>query len=292
MALPGVPGGLTFRRGASSGRYPYFESLQADPRCIAAYSLRSQDELLRYRHGSGRPPDVNYDPVVDAARVVIKAGQVSLDNDVVLPIPEHAPQSLFATWDLWMAKEFAIELTGIGNYKHFNFLSRDRIWVEPKADWDSPRRNGQLAEVYARYYGSKSFGEWGPNITHNNPVKPYNSWAMRAETWMRYAFLFAPTTTVAMIKYTDGTVHEHTWWAFSWWAMHAGDGGFHQIYDRALVVPNYPNATGWHKLLVEYNTSTANPSPTLTERHSLIRNFAFLRGVTDPLPLLEPLRAA
>jgi hypothetical protein len=287
MPLPAKPALLVDPPETGTGHYPYFDRLSARPDCLASYSLRDQEQLLEYRHGPGRPPDVNYDPTVDAARIIIKADQVSLDNGVILPIPEHAPGSLFATWDVWMAKEFAYELTGIGNYKHFNFLSPDRIWTEPKADWDSPRRNGQLAEVYARYYGSKNLGQWGPNVTHNNPITPYNSWAMRAETWIRYWFFFEPTTLPARITYRDGTVHDHTWWAFSWWAHHQGETSRHRIYDRVLIVPNYPAATGWHKLNIEYNTSTTRPSPTLPERHSLIRNVVFLKGVTDPATVME-----
>lgn len=302
MAGPGSPDPVTFRPGLPVGSYPYFAALSQHPNLLAAYSLRDHAQLLKYRQGPGKPPDVTYLPEQDTdprrqdgAKIVTPKGLVSLGNNVILPIPEHAPKSLFAVFEFWMGAEYAYELTGIGNYKHFNFQSRSRIWTEIKADFNEVAgRPGELAAVELRYYGSKSNGEWGANVTHNNPVLPQlNTWTMRPETWTRYFVLFHPRPDLPATVTDDGQSYTGHWWEFSQWACDVGRP-ITQIHDKKLIVPNYPapsNATGWHELNIEYNTSSKGKGAETPARVSYMRNVVFLKGITDVTPLLVEIEA-
>lgn len=275
-----------------SGRHAYFDQLAARPDCLASYHLRTQEQLEEYRQAASRPPDVNYDPIMDAAKAVTPAGKTSLGNCVFLPIPDHAPQSLFATWDVWMAKEYAFSLTGIGNYKQFNFCSPARVWNEIKSDFNEADATmpGKLAAIECRYYGSKSNGEWGPNLERNHPMSPkIGHFGTVAEVWARYFVLFTPRpdlpATVAGL--TEGTTITSHWWEFSLWMADVTREAVH-LLDRLLVVPNLPQgATGWHKFFIEYNTSSHGLGDAIPERVSYLRNAVFLQGITDPTPLLQ-----
>ena len=282
------------------GQYPYFGKLSRRPDCLSSHSMRDDAELATYAQSRVRPRDVTYQPEADqdsrrqdAAKIQIPKGQVSLPNNVLYPIPTHAPASLFATWDFWMGSEFAFPNTQIGNYKHYNFYSLDRIWTEPKLYFSeaSEQHPGALAVSKTRYYGRQDGGEWGSNVTHNNPITPLDGlFLLKPETWTRYWFLFAPTGEPATITYSDGSIHQHEWWAYSFWANDVTSPTVTQIYDGKRIVPNYERgATGWHRLNVEYNTSGKGLGEQTPARTSYMRNVVFLKGITDPSSLLEPI---
>lgn len=275
------------------GKYPYFDALAIHPNRLASYSLRDQAQLLKYMdqpNPAVKPWDVTYDPThdpdprrQDAAKILIPVGKVSLPNNVRLPIPTHAPDSLFATWDAWYGNEFAFAVTGIGNYKTFQFASKERIWTEIKSDWDEAKPP-YVAMAEVRYYGSKSNGEWGPNVTKNHPLSPYTPFGVLPETWTRYWAYFRPTGEMTTVADVATPVQ---WWAFSLW-MADPDRDPVRLVDERYIVPNYPTgATGWHKFWLEYNTSTSRPADPLPARVSYVRNVAMLKGLApDAIPAL------
>src|SRR5262245_17163659 len=95
---------------AEGDPHAYFEALTKRPDLWKAYSLRSQDELMRYRQKTKEPMMVTYDPAndsyplrQDAAKVVITG--TSLQNQVHLPIGVTGG-SVLLTWDAWWGKEY------------------------------------------------------------------------------------------------------------------------------------------------------------------------------------------
>jgi hypothetical protein len=261
-------------------QHAYFDQLSLRSDCMVAYSLRDAAQLFQYAQSTSKPQDVTYDPASDpdprrqdAAKILIKENQVSLGNNIFLPIPPVGTDSLFVTWDSWMGKEFAYENTGIGNYKHFQLTSPLRTWTEIKADFNEAEKyKPAIAMVESRFYGEKKNGEAGPNVVTENPLTPQaNKFGIMAETWTRYWVFLNPA----------GEWHE-----FSLWAADASRGPV-QILDRLQIKPNYElGATGWEKFWLEYNTSS-HGLDSFGPRVAYARNVVMLRGVSNPLPLLQ-----
>jgi hypothetical protein len=267
---------------ADTATHAYFDMLSAMPECMVAYNLRNMDQLLAFMDSTTTKAwDVTYNPAADpdprrqdAAKVLIPAGKVSLPNNVRLPIPPVALQSLFVTWDSWMGREFAFSQTGIANYKHFQFTSPLRIWTEVKADFNQAVKvPGAVAMVEVRAYGSKENGQLGPNVTNNHPLSPMaGEFAVMPEVWTRYWAYFKLV----------GEWHE-----FSLWMADENRNPV-LVLNRLQIKPNYADgAIGWEKFWLEYNTSTANPIEPLGPRVAYVRNVVMMKGVTDPLKLLQ-----
>ena len=266
---------------ADTGAHAYFDMLSTLPECMVAYSLRSQEQLNAFMDATtSRPIDVTYNPTADpdprrqdAAKVLIPAGKVSLPNNVRLPIPPVGNESLFVTWDSWMGREFAHAQTGIANYKHFQFTSPLRMWTEIKSDFNEAEKiPGALAVVEVRAYGEAADGELGPNVTNPHPLSPMSgSFATRPERWTRYWAYF-------------NLVGE--WHEFSLWVADE-DRDPVQILDRRQIKPNFlAGATGWQKFWLEYNTSD-HGIEGIGPRVAYIRNVAMLKGVREPVRLLQ-----
>jgi hypothetical protein len=253
----------------------YFDDLSVRSDCMVAYSLRDMNQLLAFMDQSNpsiKPWDITYDPThdpdprrQDAAKVVIPANEPSLPNNVRLPIPDVGSGSLFVTWDSWMGREFAYASTGIGNYKHFQFTSPDRIWTEVKSDFNLAVP-GSVAMVQVRAYAQMGSGLLGPNVTNEQPLSPMASeFAVLPEKWTRYWAYFNPVGE---------------WYEFSLWLADASRGPV-LVLDRRQIKPNYPlGATGWQSFWLEYNTSAHGWDTGFPARVGYARNVVMLRGVT------------
>ena len=255
----------------------YFDTLSVRGDCMVAYSLRDMNQLLAFMdqaNPSIKPWDVTYDPThdpdprrQDAAKVVVPADVVSLPNNVRLPVPDVGTDSLFVTWDSWMGSEFAYQYTGIGNYKHFQFTSPDRIWTEVKSDFDQAVKDapGAVAMVMVRSYAQMGGGLLGPNVTDVQPLSPQvGQFPIMAEKWTRYWAFFNPVGG---------------WYEFSLWLADASRGPV-LVLDRLQIKPNYPaGATGWQSFWLEYNTSDHGLATGFPARVGYARNVVMLRGV-------------
>jgi hypothetical protein len=95
---------------------------------------------------------------------------------------------------------------------------------------------------------------------------------IRAETWTRYWAFFNKV----------GEWHE-----FSVWVADATRGPV-LINDRLQIKPNTPaGASGWNKFWLEFNSSSHGKSGGWPARVAYVRNVVMLRGVTNPVPLLQ-----
>jgi hypothetical protein len=257
--------------------HPYFDGLAGRGDCVAAYSLRNMDQILAYTDATHKKLDVTYDPEndpdprrQDAAKVVVPPNIPSLPNNVRVPIPMVGEDTLFVTWDAWMGKEFSHTITGVGNYKHFQFASpRDRIWTEVKSDFNKSSPPA-LAMVEVRLYGQPEDGMIGPNVTNRHPASPMNAqFAIMPETWTRYWVYFKKV----------GEWHE-----FSLWLADASRGPV-LINDRLQIKP-HPASAGWASFWLEYNSSSFGKAEGYPARTSYVRNIVMLKGVTQPTTLM------
>jgi hypothetical protein len=262
-----------------AGPHDYFDMLSARADCMVAYSLRDPAQLVEYARARYQPLDVTYDPLndpdprrQDAAKIVVPAGKASLPNQVRLPIPSVGSDSLLVTWDVWWGKEFAADYTGISHYKAFQLASpANLIWTELQSDFNRALKfKPAVAMTEVRAYGEQSQGELGPNVTNDNPLSPMlNQFPIMPEKWTRYWVFINP----------NGEWHEFSYW------MADEDRGPVLINDRLQMKPN-PNADGWEKLWIEFNTSD-HPWDGVGARVAYIRNVAMLRGAPYPSALLE-----
>jgi hypothetical protein len=266
---------------AAADIHTYFTTLSLRSDCLAAYSLRNNNQVLAYMDHH-RWIDVSYDPGgdpdprrQDAAKIVVPAGSVSLPNNVRVPIPPVGSESLFVTWDAWMGAEFAYAKTGIGHYKHFQLASGEgtgRIWTEIKSTFSGRDHKAPagLADVEVRLYGQPEEGLIGPNVTNVHPASPMvGQFAVQPETWTRYWALLNPV----------GEWHE-----FSVWVADTGRNPV-QIIDRLQIKPVRTSGR-WVSFWLEYNSSS-NLHEKQQARVSYARNIVMLRGVTNVQGLLQ-----
>ena len=273
----------------ASGNHAYFDRLSQRSNCMVAYSLRNMDQLLAYMDQANpaiKPWDVTYtypndpDPrQQDAAKHVIPADQVSLPNNVRLPIPPYGSDSLLVTWESWLGAEFSYANTQIGRYKHFQFASpAGRIWTEVRSVFQDAGP-GEVAKLDMRSYGDLG-AELGANVTHDNNLRPQlNTFGILPETWTRYWAFFKPVG--------------FPWYEFSLWIADPTKGPV-LAFDRLLITPNLPGGGGgagssdrWESFWLEYNTSSNQLPPGRGPLVAYARNVVMLRGVSDVAGLLE-----
>jgi hypothetical protein len=273
--------------------HAYFVRLASRSDCLRAYSLRQAWQLATRANGgysavNSRSPAVSYDPQndsdprrQDAAKIVIHPSGNNLTNQVRLPIPPHAPASLFVVWDVWFGDEWLYKVHGISDQKTWQFASPfDRIHTEVRMRYSmaANRAPGNVAIIDGRYYPDGGSGV-GPNITAYNTLAPrVGTFAVRPETWTR---LFAYFKTPA-----SGEM----WWQYSLWAADPQTDPV-QIYERLQIRPGRGSETGsWESFWLEYNTSVGVAGSNRPNRPPLVayaRNVVMLQGVTDVTPLLQ-----
>ena len=268
-----------------SGPHDYYNMMASRSDCWRAYSLRDPKQLDipnngGYAHSNSRPLVVTYDPAndpdprrQDAAKIVIGTGSNSLTNQIRVPIPKHAPDSLFVTWDAWFGAEFKVGTSGIPDYKTFQFGS-------PFHDIHMVIRNrfgmstNTAGLIDGRLYPEGGYSQ-GPNVTFADTLTPrVGTFHVQPEKWTRYwAYFKAPAS---------GSI----WYEYSLWAADATTGPV-LIYDRMQVRPS-PQSTSasWEAFWLEYNTSTATVKAGRPPLVAYARNIVVLKGVTNPTSLL------
>jgi hypothetical protein len=263
-----------------SSTHSYYTMLASRSDCARAYSLRDPAQLATRANGgfsvkNSVAPAVTYDPAVDAAKVVINAGSANLSNQVRLPIPAHAPQSLFVTWDARFGPEWING--GIQDQKTWQLASpADTIALEIRNRYaqGNNQNPGSVALIDGRLYPEGGYTV-GPNITAHGTLAPQvGKFYIQPDRWTRwYAFLKPPS---------GGSV----WWEYSLWAADAQTGVV-QIFDKLQLRPN-PNSTtgGWESFWLEFNTSSNTRAGTTFDLVAYVRNVVMLKGVSDPTSLL------
>ena len=273
--------------------HAYYVQLASRPDCLQAYSLRNPQQLATRENGgysalNSRPPAVSYDPQndsdprrQDAAKIVIYPTSNNLQNQVRLPIPTHAPDSLFVVWDVWFGEEWLYNFHGIADQKTWQFgspLNRIHTEVRMRYAMASNRAPGNVAIIDGRQYPAGRYSI-GPNITEYNTLAPRDgTFAVKPETWTRlFAYFKAPGSG-------------EMWWQYSLWAADAETGPV-LIYDRLQIRPSPKSETAsWEDFWLEYNTSTNLARSNRPDRPPLIayaRNVVMLKGVADVTPLLR-----
>jgi hypothetical protein len=252
--------------------------LASRPDCLRAYSLRQAWQLATRANGgysvSARTPKVTYDPHndldprrQDAAKIVIPTFSNNLQSQVRLPIPPHAPESLFVVWDVWFGAEFRYDISGIPGEKAWQFGSPfDRIHTEVGIHF----AKGFL--IIGRQYGYA-----GPNVTKTGILEPrVGTFAVKPETWTRlYAYFKAPAPG-------------DTWWQYSLWGADAKTGPV-LIFDGLQIRPK-SQTQHWESFWLEHNSSTPVARSDRPNRPPLVayaRNVVMLKGIKDVTPLLE-----
>jgi hypothetical protein len=273
----------------STGIHDYYVQLASRPDCVAAYSLRDQNQVAEYRGSKAKPAAVTYvwpnDPDPrrqDAAKIVIPDGNDSLPTQVWLPLNHAVRTPLLATWDVWFGKEWHFDHAGIATYKTWQFGSPgSTINTEVRSRFGLAKGNPNVvAYTDIRKYG-ESKGGVGPNIVpgpelggHNygsQAVGPMsNEFGIAPERWARFWLLLVP----------DGD-----WYRLSLWGADTERDAV-QIYSGLQVKPNIKLETGgtasmdgtWGIFRLEYNTSANAWWEGRGPLTAYFRNFVVLRA--------------
>lgn len=346
----------------SSDRNGYYSALTQRGDFWKGYSLRDQAQLLQPRLGgfaaaNSYPLDINYDPAVDAAKVVVPpfsnptniklAADVSADatqipltdsssaengivvkidaeilmvtakagtgaqtvltvtrgaygttpalhavgaavarggnsiaNTVNLPMQTENGHRYLTTWDAWFSPDLRMPLSGLKNWKTFQFLGRKSvggstgIWFEVRTRFDGgsapmqlPLSDTMIGAVDVRGYSTPA----GPNVTSQEPITPrLATFAVRPATWTRYWMLLEQRTS------------DPDWDLVSLWVADESTDAV-QILDRRQV-----QAYGLvSHFMLEFNTSTTTLKEGRGDLVTYVRNVAMLRDVADVPPLFQ-----
>jgi hypothetical protein len=257
-----------------SGPHAYYWALASRGDCLAAYSMRSQDQIEEYRSGRSKPSNMNYnfaadtDPrKQDAAKIVIPADKVSLGTAPILPMPD-SQKGWLVTWDAWFGKEFAFSNTGLGQYKAFQLASASRIWTEIRTSFQAAENEkfghlGFVAMTDVRYYGSNPDLYWGPNVTENQPLSPQaNIFGIKAETWTRYWAQLHPAA--------------NGFFEFSLWMADEGRNAT-CVIDRLLIKPTETGT--WNQFWLEYDTSSPFQERKVGPLVGYVRNVVVMQSL-------------
>jgi outer membrane biosynthesis protein TonB len=266
----------------SGTTHTYFNALSARAEKVAAYSLRNPAQLQTYANGgyafcNSCPLDVTYNPSADpdprrqdAAKVVVPATNVSLRNQVRVPIPAGTG-SLIVTWDAWFGREFDYSNTQIMNYKNFQLSSAGSIWTEIRSRFSMANNTPYVSMVDVRTYGQGTYGLTGSNITLATPLSPQlTTFGVQPEIWTRYWVELKPAA--------------NGFFEFSLWMADETHDPV-MLHDHLLIKPKV--ASGWDRFWLEYNTSSSTIPPTRGALTSYVRNIIMLRNVSNPATILQ-----
>jgi hypothetical protein len=252
----------------------YFNALIKRSDYWKGWSLRDQAQLDLYKASRSSPPDVTYDYAndpdprkQDAAKVLIPANVNSLPNYLVLPFESEEGNKYLTTWDAWYGCESRTAISGLGNWKTFQWTyprsvgGRDTIWAEVQTRFDQAT-GGNLANVRMRQYSSTGY----------DIVPTSTDFQLKCETWTRYwALMDVP-------PYGSGDV------LLTLWVADVNRDAV-KIYDRFPWKRDVPGRI--EKFWLEFNTSTDYVVPTRGPITNYVRNIVVLRNPTDPTALLQ-----
>jgi hypothetical protein len=262
--------------------HAYFKALVARSDHWKSFSLRDSAQIELYRQSRSLPAAVTYDYAndpdprrQDAAKVVIPATTNSLPTQVWLPFGSEDGHSYLTTWDVWYGRETAAALTGLANWKTFQFDfprtagGRPTIWAEVQTRFDQAGSSSDLAAVRMRQYATSTLS----GVTQLDPVSPVaGTFMLKPEVWTRY------WTLIEMPAFGTGDVRITLW-------MADVNRGPVKVLDR---VPWKRDVSGKiEKFWIEFNTSTDEVAPGRGALVNYVRNVAMLRDVADPTTLLQ-----
>jgi hypothetical protein len=263
---------------AGEDPHAYFNALVARPDHWKSFSLRSQEQLMKYRAADSKPPSVTYDLAndsypyrQDAAKVLIPAydplvlvGGNSISNQVWLPMGTQNGHSYFATWDAWYGDELRREFTDLINWKTFQFDAPRKpggigtIWYEMRTRFDLAGPT-DVARIDARGYSMP----FGPNVTDAQPLSPAaGTFVIKPRTWVRY--------------WAKIEQHASGWELVSLWAADEKNDAV-QLIDR-LQFEAYEGVT---RFRLEFNTSQDKVKVGRGPLVVYVRNFVVLRDVVN-----------
>lgn len=263
---------------ADGDPHAYFDALVKRPDHWKSFSLRDQAQLLTYRAADSKAASVTFDPArdqypyrQDAAKVLVPAydpavtvGGNSIGNQTWLPLGTENGHTYLATWDAWYGDELRRDLSGLTNWKTFQFDAprkvggRGTIWFEVRTRFDLAPTRADVARIDARGYSTPI----GPNVTKGQPLTPAaGTFVVTPRTWVRYWF--------KIVQRADG------WDLVSLWAADERHEAVPLIDGR-----QFEAYAGITRFRLEFNTSQ---DPVKVGRGPLVayvRNFVMLR---DPV---------
>jgi hypothetical protein len=303
-------------KGTSS--HPYYERLISRQECVAAYSLRANDQLVKFLHAPrGVGQRVTYKPELDsdlrkqdAAKIVIPAREVSLRSTVRLPLKTSDGTATLVTWDAWFGREFRFADTGIATYKTFQFASpASRIWFEVRTRFalaEGPQARAARNRTARNNRGAKTDGRQPPvepkqesaPKPEGQTAKPGGQTAIGEVDARAYGPTFGPNVqngSTLSPRAGTFTVTAETWTRY--WVLieqRANDWDLVSLWvaderhDPVLIIDKRQlDVRGSvEEFWLQYNTSS-NMREGLGERVGYARNVVVLENVKDLVPLLE-----
>lgn len=254
------------------GAHGYFNTQAARPDVLAAYSLRSQSQLVQYKHANSLPPAVNYvwpndpDPrAQDAAKAVIPITTNSLPNQLRVPF-SHGAGPFTVSWEVYWTEDFFAAASGLSNHKAFMLASpAGTIRTEIRARYtvfsaEPAIGAGAVARVDVRPYSATEVPQ-GPADKLMPLLTAVDVYPNR---WTRYWVRHAPRN--------DGS----GWWNHSLWVADALRPAV-QCYSNAGLLPAAVPG-GWQQWWIELNTSTDTIKPGRPPLVVYVRNTVITVG--------------
>ena len=280
-------------------RHDYFDALSARPDVLAAYPLRTQEEIARYRYGS-YPAKVAYDPGADAARWTwgqdeVNAEQLRMPLGLTRPAAGSSKVLIISDhyWDESWFTEFAETRFPDGTiakrldgWKWLQVTDKvpertrvGNIWCEPQMRWV-----GHDPDILA-WFGVRGYAAVRPptvtsglgviaegrNFLSGTLGPMLGAFKAKARTWTR-----------AFIEIEQRAGDDYA--RISFWMADETQAAT-PIILGAEMLSGGVNDTFW----IEYNTSREVRSGG--PMAAWARNVVMLKDVSDPLPLLlKPVR--
>lgn len=270
------------RPSPTGGEHAYYESLIARSDLFKEYSLRSQAQLLLYKNASSLPAAVNYlypsdpDPrQQDAAKAVIPITTNSLPNQVRLPMGFVEGNAYLVTWDVWYGEELHRTVSGLTNYKAFQFEAprsvggSPTIFAEVQARWSQAGALPEICTTRMRCYNPGT-----PAAQDGTGAIPVaNQFMVQAETWTRYwAYIVIPLYSVSPVV------------KISLWNA-SGSQAVTQVQNESLFQRYVPDPIV-NKMWIELNTSTDTIAPGRDPFVIYLRNVVALQNPASVQDLL------
>jgi hypothetical protein len=191
---------------------------------------------------------------------------LSLNNQVWLPMGTSDGHSFITTWDAWYPRELAREYSGLSTWKTYQFRRQtsggQAIWFEVRTRFDQGG-SGDVGGVDIRGYGGL-----GPNVTNDQPLSPQaGTFMIKPETWTRYWMMVEQRANAYDLM--------HVWVADE-------NRGPVKIIDRLEMEVG----STIQSFQLEFNTSTGRMSVLHDDLVTYVRNVVMLRDYGDPSNLL------
>jgi hypothetical protein len=206
-----------------------------------------------------------------AAGATVSLSTNSIANQMWLPVGTQDGHTYLATWDAWYGSELRRDVSGLKNWKTFQFDARKKaggsagIWFEVRTRFDLAPTPDDVAMVDARGYSIP----FGPNVTRDQPLTPQaGTFVVKPETWVRYWVLIEQ--------------HSDSWDLMSLWVADETHDPV-QIINR-LQFENYGLID---KFRFEFNTSTYAMTVNRGDLVAYVKNWVMLQDPKDPTSVMQ-----